>query len=80
MTDPTRELTSNPAALHAALDGLTADGGADQPGPGQIYESLGSRVGSTYEEQEVTQYFAAAALVFAVTGAGLAALWFDRFP
>jgi Ca-activated chloride channel family protein len=46
----------------------------------QIYESLGSRVGSTYEEQEVTQYFAAAALVFAVTGAGLAALWFDRFP
>ena len=46
----------------------------------QIYQSLGSRVGSTYEEQEVTQYFAAAGLVFVLAGAGLAALWFNRFP
>ena len=46
----------------------------------QIYQSLGSRVGSTYEEQEVTQYFAAAGLVFVVVGVGLAALWFNRFP
>lgn len=46
----------------------------------QIYQSLGSRVGSTYEEQEVTQYFAAAGLAFVVVGAGLAALWFNRFP
>lgn len=46
----------------------------------QIYQSLGSRVGSTYEEQEVTQAFAAAGLIFVLTGAGLAALWFNRFP
>lgn len=46
----------------------------------QIYQSLGSRVGSTYEEQEVTQFFAAAGLAFVLAGAGLAALWFNRFP
>ena len=46
----------------------------------QIYESLGSKVGSTTEEQEVTQWFAAAGLLFVLGGAGLAALWFNRFP
>jgi Ca-activated chloride channel homolog len=45
-----------------------------------IYEALGSRVGFIAEEQEVTQWFAAAALLLVVTGAGLAALWFNRFP
>lgn len=46
----------------------------------EIYESLGSRVGVTQEEQEVTWWFAAAALLLVVSGAGLAALWFNRFP
>ncbi len=46
----------------------------------QIYQSLGSRVGTTQQEQEITQWFAAAALVLVVGGAGLAALWFNRFP
>jgi Ca-activated chloride channel family protein len=46
----------------------------------QIYESLGSRVGYTEQEQEVTQLFAAAALVFVLAGAGFAAFWFNRFP
>lgn len=45
-----------------------------------IYESLGSRVGFTEEEREVTQLFAAAALVLVVAGGGLAAHWFNRFP
>jgi Ca-activated chloride channel family protein len=45
-----------------------------------IYESLGSRIGYTNEEQEVTQWFAAAALLCVVAGAGLAAHWFNRFP
>jgi len=45
-----------------------------------IYEALGSRVGFIAQEQEVTQWFAAAALLLVVTGAGLAALWFNRFP
>ena len=46
----------------------------------QIYESLGSRVGYTEQEQEVTQLFAAAALVFVLAGGGFAAFWFNRFP
>ena len=46
----------------------------------QIYEQLGSKVGFTAEEQEVTQWFAAAALLLVVAGAGLAAVWFNRFP
>jgi Ca-activated chloride channel family protein len=45
-----------------------------------IYESLGSRVGTTQEPQEVTQWFAAAALALMLAGAGLAAHWFNRFP
>jgi len=46
----------------------------------QIYDSLGSRIGSTTEEREVTQWFAAAGLLLVVAGAGLAAHWFNRFP
>ena len=46
----------------------------------QIYESLGSRIGYTTEEREVTQWFAAAALLLVVVGAGMAAHWFNRFP
>jgi Ca-activated chloride channel homolog len=46
----------------------------------QIYESLGSRVGTRDEIREVTQWFAAAGLALMVAGAGLAAHWFNRFP
>ena len=46
----------------------------------QIYQGLGSRIGYTNEEQEVTQWFAAAGLLLVVAGAGLAAHWFNRFP
>jgi Ca-activated chloride channel family protein len=46
----------------------------------QIYQSLGSRVGFTNEEREVTQLFAGAGLVLVLAGAGLAAHWFNRFP
>jgi Ca-activated chloride channel family protein len=46
----------------------------------QIYENLGSRVGFTQEQREVTQLFAAAGLLFVLAGAGLAARWFNRFP
>ena len=45
-----------------------------------IYESLGSRVGTHEEPQEVTQWFAAAGLALMLVGAGLAAHWFNRFP
>jgi Ca-activated chloride channel homolog len=45
-----------------------------------IYENLGSRVGFVNEEQEVTQLFAAAGLLFVLVGGALAAHWFNRFP
>ncbi len=45
-----------------------------------IYQGLGSRVGFTTEEQEVTQWFAAGALLMVMAGAGLAAFWFNRIP
>ena len=46
----------------------------------QIYQNLGSKIGYTTEEQEVTQWFAAAGLLLVVAGGGLAAHWFNRFP
>ena len=45
-----------------------------------VYESLGSKVGYTEQVQEVTQWFAAGALLLVLVGGGLAALWFNRFP
>ena len=45
-----------------------------------VYANLQSRVGSTEEQQEVTAWFAAAALVLIVVGAGLSAVWFGRLP
>lgn len=46
----------------------------------QIYESLGSKIGYTNEEREVTQLFAGAGLLLVLVGGGLAAHWFNRFP
>jgi len=46
----------------------------------QIYDNLGSRIGFTTEQREVTQLFAAAGLAFVLVGAGLAVHWFNRFP
>ena len=45
-----------------------------------IYESLGSRVGTTMQAQEVTAWFAAGALVVLLVGGGLSVLWFNRLP
>jgi Ca-activated chloride channel family protein len=46
----------------------------------QIYQSLGSKIGYTNEEREVTQMFAGAGLLLVLVGGGLAAHWFNRFP
>ena len=45
-----------------------------------VYDSLQSRVGYTTEEQEITSWFAAGALVLVVVAAGLSAMWFGRLP
>jgi len=45
-----------------------------------VYDNLQSRIGYTQEEQEVTSWFAAGALVLVVVAAGLSAVWFGRLP
>ena len=45
-----------------------------------VYDNLQSRIGFTQEEQEVTSWFAAAALALVVVAAGLSAVWFGRLP
>jgi Ca-activated chloride channel family protein len=45
-----------------------------------VYDNLQSRVGYVDERQEVTAWFAGAALILVVLGAGFSALWFGRLP
>jgi Ca-activated chloride channel family protein len=45
-----------------------------------VYDGLQSRIGFTNQEQEVTAWFAAGALLLVVAGAGLSVLWFGRIP
>jgi len=45
-----------------------------------VYDNLQSRIRTTQETQEITAWFAAAALVLVVLGAGLSAVWFGRRP
>ena len=45
-----------------------------------VYDNLQSRIGYVQQTQEVTAWFAAAALLFVVAGAGLSALLFGRLP
>jgi Ca-activated chloride channel homolog len=45
-----------------------------------IYQDLGSKIGFVKQRQEVTVGFAAGALLLLVAGAGMALVWFGRFP
>ena len=44
----------------------------------EVYEDLGSRLGTTQEERELTQLFAAVGGVLLLVGSGLSMLWFRR--
>jgi Ca-activated chloride channel family protein len=44
----------------------------------QIYERLGSRLGTRQEEREITDYFSAGAGVFLLVGVALSTVWFRR--
>ena len=56
---------------------FAAPSGKDLKG---IYHELGSKIGFVRQRQEVTVVFAAASLLLLVAGAGLALIWFSRFP
>ena len=45
-----------------------------------VYRELGSRLGHTTKQREITVAFAAGAAVLLVTGGALSALWFRRLP
>ncbi|MEZ4480520.1 MAG: VWA domain-containing protein [Dehalococcoidia bacterium] len=53
------------------------------PNAGQlegIYKDLGSKIGFDLSKTDQTHWFAAAAAVFMLAGAGLSLAWFNRFP
>ena len=53
------------------------------PNAGQlddIYKDLGSKIGFDESKRDQTHWFAGAAAVFMLAGAGLSLAWFNRFP
>jgi Ca-activated chloride channel family protein len=67
----------------AQIAEITSATAFDAPTAGDlsaVYDNLQSRIGYTQEEQEVTSWFAAGALVLVVVAAGLSAIWFGRLP
>jgi Ca-activated chloride channel family protein len=64
----------------AEVTGATAFDAPTAKDLSAVYDNLQSRIGFTQQEQEVTSWFAAAALVLVVVGASLSALWFGRLP
>jgi Ca-activated chloride channel homolog len=52
----------------------------DAEGLKQVYEELGSRLGTRKESREVGDYFAGGAAAFLLAGGILSALWFRRVP
>ena len=72
----------NPEALAAianATDGtaFTAETGAELQ---QVYEDIGSSVGYTTEQRDITTTFVGVSLVFLFGAAVLSQLWFSRLP
>ncbi len=52
----------------------------DDDGLAQVYEELGSRLGTKEENREITDIFAAGAAMLMLTGGALSALFFRRVP
>ena len=52
----------------------------DDEGLAQVYEELGSRLGTKEENREITDIFAAGAAMLMLTGGALSALFFRRVP
>jgi Ca-activated chloride channel family protein len=46
----------------------------------QVYEDMGSSIGHRVEPQEVTQWYAGAALLFGLVAAAMSLLWTSRLP
>ena len=80
-----KEITRVPADPQALESVARVSGGsfftaADSGDLKQVYEKLGSQLGTREEEREITDYFSAGAAVFLLVGAVLSTAWFRRAP
>jgi Ca-activated chloride channel family protein len=73
---------ANPQALEsvARVSGGSFFTAADSGDLKQVYEKLGSQLGTREEEREITDYFSAGAALFLLVGAVLSTAWFRRAP
>ena len=46
----------------------------------KVYQDMGSSIGYRTKPREITQWYVGAALLFALTAAGLSLLWTSRLP
>jgi Ca-activated chloride channel family protein len=83
LTGGLRRLIRVPPSPETLEQISTATGGelfeaTDADGLRKVYEELGSRLGSTSESREITDAFAAAAILLLLGAAGLSAFLFRR--
>lgn len=73
---------TNPATLTqvAEISGGEFFAAVDEEGLAQVYEELGSRLGTKREDREITDFFAAGSAMLLLTGGALSALLFRRVP
>jgi Ca-activated chloride channel family protein len=64
----------------ASISGGEAFTAADEQDLAQVYEKLGSRLGTKREDREVTDMFAAGAAALMLAGGAFSALFFRRVP
>lgn len=71
---------------HAALQDIASTTGgrfyaaASSKELKDVYQNIGSSVGYTTEQREVTEWFVAGALVLLLLGGGFSLVWFSRLP
>jgi Ca-activated chloride channel family protein len=80
-----RQLIRVPTSPETLTEIATVSGGEfftalDDEGLAQVYEELGSRLGTKEEDREITDLFAAGAAMLMLTGGALSALFFRRVP
>ena len=71
---------ANPRALDqvARISGGESFTATDTESLKNVYEELGSQLGTRKEDREITDYFSAGAVVFLLAGAMLSTFWFRR--
>ncbi|MBA2741557.1 MAG: VWA domain-containing protein, partial [Actinobacteria bacterium] len=76
------QVPTNPEILTqvAEISGGEFFTAVDDEGLANVYDELGSRLGSKREEREITDFFAAGSALLLLTGGALSTLLFRRVP